>query len=163
MPASQWSSWPPIPARSVTCPPARPTAPSKPFPSNKGPPMKKFLSFSVAAIAGAVCIALNPAHAADTDVEIHGFVSQGYIKTTEENEYPVGNSGQGSFNFNDFGINFTKRLAPDLRVGLQLFAQDRGNFGNDTITLDWAYGDYRYQDWLGVRVGKVKIPLGLYN
>lgn len=126
--------------------------------------MKNFLSsFSVAAIAGAVCIVLNPVHAADADVEIHGFASQGYIKTTEENEYPVGNSGQGSFNFNDFGINFTKRLAPDLRVGLQLFAQDRGNFGNDTITLDWAYGDYRYQDWLGVRVGKVKIPLGLYN
>src|SRR3569623_224728 len=49
------------------------------------------------------------------------------------------------------------------RVGQQLFEQDRGNFGNETITLDWAYGDYRYQDWLGVRVGKVKIPLGLYN
>src|SRR3569832_1042139 len=30
-------------------------------------------------------------------------------------------------------------------------------------TVEWAYGDYRHKDWLGVRVGKVKIPLGLYN
>lgn len=126
--------------------------------------MKKLLSsVSVAVLAGAACVLSVQAQANDGDVEIHGFASQGYIKTTEENLYPVGNSGEGSFNFNDFGINFTKRLTPDLRVGLQLFAQDRGNFGNDNITLDWAYGDYRYQDWLGVRVGKVKIPLGLYN
>lgn len=29
--------------------------------------------------------------------------------------------------------------------------------------IDWAYGDYRFRDWLGFRAGKVKIPLGLYN
>ena len=125
--------------------------------------MNKVLSsLSIAMIASAVFAPVVPAHA-DADVEIHGFVSQGYIKTTKENQYPVGNSGEGSYNFNDFGINFARRVAPRLRVGLQLFAQDRGNFGNDKITVDWAYGDYRHKDWLGVRVGKVKIPLGLYN
>src|SRR3569832_1060973 len=123
---------------------------------------KALSSLSIAMIASAIFAPVVPAHA-ESDVEIHGFVSQGYIKTTKENQYPVGNSGEGSYNFNDFGINFTRRLAPDLRVGLQLFAQDRGNFGNDNFTVDWAYGDYRYQDWLGVRGGKVKIPLGLYN
>src|SRR3569833_1661158 len=113
-------------------------------------------------IASAVFAPDVPAHA-DADVEIFGFVSQGYIKTTKENQYPVGISGEGSYIFIDFGINFARRVAPRLRVGLLLFAQDRGNFGNDNITVDWAYGDYRHKDWLGVRVGKVKIPLGLYN
>lgn len=96
-------------------------------------------------------------------VEIHGFASQGFIQTTKENNFPVSNSGKGSFNFNDFGINFSKQLTPDLRIGLQLLAMDRGNYGKDKITLDWAYGDYRLKDWLGFRAGKIKLPLGLYN
>lgn len=96
-------------------------------------------------------------------VEIHGFASQGYIKTTSENNFPVSNSGDGSFNFNDFAINFSKEVTPGLRVGLQLLAMDRGSYGKDEITLDWAFADYRLQDWLGFRAGKIKMPLGLYN
>src|SRR3569833_812256 len=113
-------------------------------------------------IASAVFAPVVPAHA-DADVEIHGFVSQGYIKPTKENQYPVGNSGEGSYNFNDFGINFARRVAPRLRVGLQLFAQDRGNFGIDKITVDWAYGDYRHKEKQREQDDKDKIPLGLYN
>jgi hypothetical protein len=96
-------------------------------------------------------------------VQIHGFLSQGYVKTTKENNFPVTDSGKGSFNFNDFGINFAKGLTDDLHMGMQLFAFDRGSYGKDKITLDWVFGDYRFKDWLGFRVGKVKIPLGLYN
>lgn len=98
-----------------------------------------------------------------SDVEIHGFASQGYIKSTSENNFPVSNSGRGSFNFNDFAVNFSKEVTPGLRVGLQLLAMDRGSYGKDKITLDWAYGDYRINDWLGFRAGKIKMPLGLYN
>jgi hypothetical protein len=29
--------------------------------------------------------------------------------------------------------------------------------------MDWGYADYRWRDYLGVRVGLVKAPLGLYN
>src|SRR3569833_1631961 len=102
--------------------------------------MNKVLSsLSIALFACVVFAFVVSAHA-DADVEIHGFVSQGYFITTKENQYPVGNSGEGAYNFNDFGINFARRVAPRLRVGLQLFAQDRGNFGNDKITVDWAYG-----------------------
>lgn len=104
------------------------------------------------------------AHAFDIGgVDIHAFVSQGFVQTTKENNFPVSNSGQGSFNFNEFGINFGKQLTPDLRVGMQLFAQDRGSYGKDEVTIDWAYGDYRYADWLGFRAGKIKNPMGLYN
>jgi len=31
------------------------------------------------------------------------------------------------------------------------------------IDIDWAYADYRYRNWLGLRVGKVKKPRGLFN
>src|SRR3569833_1009379 len=98
--------------------------------------MNKVLSsLSIAMIASAVFAPVVQAHA-DADVENHGFVSQGYIKTTKENQYPVGISGEGSYNFYDFGNNFARRAAPRLRVGLLLFALDRGIFGNDKISVD---------------------------
>src|SRR5512138_2960611 len=96
-------------------------------------------------------------------VEIHGFASQGFIQTSKDNNFPVSNSGKGSFNFNDFAINFAKEVGPGLRVGVQLLAMDRGSYGKDKVTLDWAFGDYRIYDWLGFRAGKIKMPLGLYN
>lgn len=96
-------------------------------------------------------------------VEIHGFASQGFIQTSKDNNFPVSNSGRGSFNFNDFAVNFSKEVSPGLRVGLQLLAMDRGSYGKDKVTLDWAFGDYRVHDWVGFRAGKIKMPLGLYN
>src|SRR3569623_641000 len=104
--------------------------------------MKKLLSsISAALIAGAALT--TPGYEAD-DVEIHGFASQGYIKSSNGNQYPVSDSADGSFNFNDFGINFAKKLAPYLRVCFELFAQNRGYLGKDVVSVDCAYGDYRF-------------------
>jgi hypothetical protein len=96
-----------------------------------------------------------------TDVKIHAFVSQGFIKTTA-NEY-LTRSKRGSFEFTEVGINFTTNLSKDLRVGMQLFAHDLGPIGNYAPTFDWYYLDYRIRDWLGLRAGRIKIPFGLYN
>jgi hypothetical protein len=117
-----------------------------------------------ATIATSLLVLTANVHAMDAaGIDIHGFASQGFIQTSRENNFPVSNSGKGSFNFNDFAINFSKEVAPGLRVGLQLLAMDRGGYGKDKVTLDWAYGDYRPFDWLGFRAGKIKMPLGLYN
>ncbi len=94
------------------------------------------------------------------EINIHGYVSQGYLKT-DENNYLV-NSYDGSFEFTELGINFSKQF-DKLRVGLQLLSRDLGEFGNNEIKLDWAMGDYHFKDYLGIRVGKIKIPLGFYN
>jgi hypothetical protein len=96
-------------------------------------------------------------------VDIHGFASQGFVQTINQDSFIAKDSGKGSFDFNEFGINFSKQINPDLHMGLQFFAQDRGNYGKDKITLDWAFGDYRLDDWLGFRAGKIKNPIGLYN
>ena len=125
--------------------------------------MKK-ITTTVVAFAALLIMYTTSVNAVESGtLEVHGFLSQGFVKSTRENNFPVTNSGQGSFNLNDFGINFAKELNDDLHMGMQLFAFDRGSYGKDKITLDWAYGDYRSKDWLGFRIGKVKIPLGLYN
>jgi hypothetical protein len=95
------------------------------------------------------------------NIDIHGFISQGYLKTTDNFFY--GDTVDGSFEFNEFGINFSEALNDDLRVGLQILARDFGSNGDDEPVIDWAFGDYRIENWLGVRVGKMKAPKGLYN
>ena len=95
-------------------------------------------------------------------VEMHGFVSQGAIKTTGNN-YLVGNSKRGSLEFAELGANFTGQLTDRLRLGFQLFASKLGSNGNFNVKADWFNLDYRWRDWLGLRAGRVKLPFGLYN
>jgi hypothetical protein len=94
--------------------------------------------------------------------EFHGFVSQGFIVTTD-NDYLAHTEDQVSFEFTEVGLNATSALTDTLRAGMQLFARDLGPDGDYKATFDWFYLDYRWRDWLGVRAGRVKLPFGLYN
>jgi hypothetical protein len=94
-------------------------------------------------------------------VDIHGFVSQGYLKTTANNY--LAESKRGSPEFSEVGLNFTKSITEQLRVGAQLFARDLGPVGNYRPQFDWYYLDYRFADWFGLRAGRTKLPFGLYN
>lgn len=94
-------------------------------------------------------------------VEVHGFVSQGFIKTTENNY--LAESERGSFEFTEVGVNFTRSFGDRFRVGLQIFAHDLGPLGNYSPQLDWFYLSYQFWDWLGIRAGRTKLPWGLYN
>jgi hypothetical protein len=96
------------------------------------------------------------------DVSIHGFLSQGYMYSTDNN-YVSAKTSDGTFEYNEAGLNFTTQPLPNLRIGAQLFARDLGAQGNHKVTVDWAVGDYRFRDWLGIRAGRVKLPTGLYN
>jgi hypothetical protein len=98
-----------------------------------------------------------------TGLEMHGFVSQGYIKTFGNNYLAKAKANRGSFEFAEVGVNFTQPLGERLRLGIQLFARDLGPLGNYDIKADWFYLDYRYADWLGLRAGRIKLPFGLYN
>jgi hypothetical protein len=95
-------------------------------------------------------------------LEVHAFVSEGFILTTKNN-YLVPSTTRGSFEFAEAGINFTKPLTDRFRVGLQLFARKTGTLGDYSAKADWFYLDYHWQDWLGFRAGRVKLPFGLYN
>ena len=113
-------------------------------------------------------LAGGSAMAADlADVQFHGFASQGYLSTTNNNYYGR-TTGGGTFEFNEFGLNATARPVDRLRIGVQLFAGDQGKYGNDELKLDWAYGTYdlpmpvKWAD-LAVTAGRFKTNHGLYN
>jgi hypothetical protein len=93
--------------------------------------------------------------------DVHAFVSQGFMYSTANNY--LADSGRGSFEFTEVGLNFTKNISDRLRVGMQLFMRDLGPIGNYKPQFDWFYLDYRFFEWLGLRAGRTKIPFGLYN
>lgn len=96
-------------------------------------------------------------------LQVHGFVSPGWIYSTHRNDYLADSAGRGSFEFSEVGVNFTQPIGDDLRIGVQLFARKLGSEGAYSAKADWYYLDYRWKDWLGVRGGRVKVPFGLYN
>lgn len=95
-------------------------------------------------------------------VQVHGFASQGFA-LSNHNNYLTMDTSNGSFRFTDGGLNMSTNLTSRLRVGAQLYDREIGQLGGGRISLDWAYADYKFNDWFGVRAGKVKTVLGLYN
>jgi hypothetical protein len=98
----------------------------------------------------------------DRTVQVHGFVSQGFVKT-DENNWLTMNTSQGSGAMTDMGLNASSQLTDKFRVGAQVYDRNLGQLGEWHPSLDWAVADYRFTNWFGVRAGKVKTTMGLYN
>jgi hypothetical protein len=94
-------------------------------------------------------------------IEVHAFISQGYLKSSDNNFFA--DTEKGTTQFNEMGINFSADVMEKLRMGVQFFARDMGDIGNNEVRLDWAIADYRWRDWLGIRAGNMKWVNGLYN
>lgn len=94
-------------------------------------------------------------------VQIHGFLSQGYLNSSGNNF--LSQSKGGTFHFNEIGLNVNSQISETFRLGAQLISRDLGDYGDNTLRLDWAIIDYHADDTIGARLGKIKIPMGFYN
>ena len=108
----------------------------------------------------ALTLLAGPAQAQE-EVEIHGFVSQGYLKGTGNNY--LAKTKHGTWEFAEIGINFGTNVSDEMRVGLQLFARDLGDLGNFNFEFDWGFADYTWLDEMSFRMGRIKMPYGLYG
>ncbi len=96
------------------------------------------------------------------NVQVHSFASQGFAYSNDNN-YLTMNTSQGSFAMTDGGVNVSTQLTDKFRMGAQVYDSNVGQLGKWHPTLDWAVADYRFRDWFGIRGGKVKTVMGLYN
>ena len=99
---------------------------------------------------------------ADRTIQVHSFASRGFA-STNDNNYLTMKTTDGSFAMTDGGVNASVALTEKLRIGAQVYVRNFGRMGNWHPQVDWAYADYRFKDWFGVRGGKVKTALGLFN
>ena len=119
-------------------------------------------------LAAALSVAPGILHAqfdfklAGRAVQVHSFASQGFAYSNENN-YLTMQTSNGSFAFTDAGANISMQVNDKFRVGAQFYLRNIGNLGNFRPEVDWALGDYKFANWFGIRAGKVKTTLGLYN
>jgi hypothetical protein len=116
----------------------------------------------LAALGAAQADAQSTLTVAGREVQLHGFVQQGFVFTSDNNFLTMG-SDNGSGEMTDGGINASTKFNDKLRVGAQLYVRNLGQFGNGRVELDWVFADYQVNEKIGFRGGKVKTSLGLIN
>ncbi len=90
-------------------------------------------------------------------VEIHGYGHQGFLLTDLDNENKYLNADdKGTWRYNAMAILFTAKPQDKTTVWMQLH-------GRTDIEVDWAYVDYEFSNSLTGRIGKAKLPWGVYN
>lgn len=96
-----------------------------------------------------------------SNLQVHGFVSQGYLKSSNNNF--LAESLSGSEEFTEVALNANVSFLQDFRLGGQIYYRNLGDYSEDQIVLDWGILEYQPFDAVGLRVGKCKMPHGLYN
>ena len=92
---------------------------------------------------------------------IHGYLSQGFLKSINE-DYMEGTK-DGTFQFNEFGINFRSKISKNISAGLQITSKGYANYDNNKLEIDWAYGTYNIKNIVNFDAGILKTPVGMFN
>jgi len=99
-------------------------------------------------------------------VQIHGFATQGYTHTASNNFFGT-SRGNGSLQFTELGLNGSVRVSPHLHFASQVMSRRAGSTDDGHIRLDYGLADYRLDGEaapdLGLRIGRIKNPVGFYN
>jgi hypothetical protein len=99
------------------------------------------------------------------DINWHGFLSQSFI-LTDENEF-LGTSSDGSFKYNSAGLNASWKPTNRVQLSLQGLYKQIGNAEPKGVQLDYAIADISLVDEFeyggGVRIGRLKNPYGFFN
>ena len=121
--------------------------------------MKKRTALSL--LPGALALFAPLAHGDLNDVSYGGFVSVGYIETSQYN-YLVDSEG-GSFQFAEVGLNASWSPLDRTKLNGQLFAFELGQYGNYDPIIDYLFVDYSVNQAFGIQAGRVKHPYGIYT
>lgn len=120
------------------------------------------IAFALSLFVPAACsLHLHAQSMEDLNLQVHGYATQGFLYTNH-NSWNGTDSENGSAAWTEAVVNLSAQPDSKLRIGVQTRYYLLGDYG-DTITLDWAQVDYKVNDYLGFRAGKVKTPTGLFN
>lgn len=105
------------------------------------------------------------AFADDTSWQLHGALTQGITYTSDNNFYGASDDG-ASLKFTEVSLNASARLLPNLRASGQVLYRQMGEQG-ESGDVDYAFLDYQFLTEAtavaGIRAGRYKLPIGLYN
>jgi hypothetical protein len=92
------------------------------------------------------------------NLRIDGFVSEGYTRTSHNHDLVA--DPRGTFNFSSYSLLFKADVTDRFQVWSLLFSSSELK---DTVVLDWAFGEYIFNDRFHLKVGKIPLPIGIYS
>jgi hypothetical protein len=112
-------------------------------------------------------------------LQVHGFLTQAYADASfadcppgltcgpTESELNLGIPEGGTWDYRSMALQFRYEISPKDVMVVQLSSRLLGNspvtdLEND-IELDWAFYERRLSDDTSLKIGRVQIPLGIYN
>jgi len=120
------------------------------------------------ALFSALTLCFSHSYALDVsdDVALHGFVSQGFVYSPD-NAFAGSDSEDGSFNFRELGLNGSWNISQQFRVTGQLLSRTMDEVDDGYVRVDFLLADYLAysgeKSTFGVRLGRVKNAVGIYN
>ena len=125
------------------------------------------LAIRLLVAAGLALSAAPAAPAPPTDLQVHGFMSQGWTLSRGNNLNGRSSDHDGSGEFRELAANFSWQPAGPLLLSGQMAAIEHGKATDEDMVLD--YGLVDFTAWssagrrFGLRAGKLKLPIGFYN
>ena len=100
------------------------------------------------------------------NLKLHGFLTQNAIHTSANNMY--GNSEHSvSTDYTEAGVNVFYSPWEKFSFSLQGLYRNAGKVDVDTVDIDYAFIDFKLNEYdqgrNGIRLGRIKNPLGLFN
>jgi len=110
----------------------------------------------IAATLAAVCSSAGIANAAD--IKLSGFFNAvGNKHDAKDLRYAKSANDIWGFKSTALGIGLASHVDDNITLAAQLFADDEG------VTLDWAFGTYKFNDSSAIKFGKIKYAGNLYS
>lgn len=134
----------------------------------------KYSAKGVSGIVGCISLLVAAAGTANASqqnpAQIHGFISQGYTWSSQNNFFGKSSDG-GSFEHTEAAINISKQFNPHVFGAIQTSLRHAGNTDTledfDDAKIDFALldisTDVGNNRSAGVRLGRIRNPIGLHN
>jgi len=107
----------------------------------------------------------TPPAETSSKLSFHAYINQAYAKSDDHQIYGI--PTDGTTNYASLAVQFRYQMTPDDQVAVQFGHQRYGkstlNSVTEDIALDWAFYQRRLNDDTSVKVGRVQLPLGIYN
>lgn len=129
--------------------------------------MTKFVRYLCAELALAVLLNGSSARAEEADLRFQGFASQRLTATSGKNHFFGDTRGKFSTDYTEIGAGLSWRPHPQWLLSGQAIYRRGGKSENDEIEPDYFYAAYTPLEseagHLTFKLGKIKVPYGLYN
>ncbi|HEX5228744.1 MAG TPA: hypothetical protein VFW44_13590 [Bryobacteraceae bacterium] len=124
--------------------------------------MRNTVIATTAIFVFAACAAAQDDILQKLHLQIHGNLAEGVLYGSGNN-YLAADTTDGTGKWDEGTLSIMSVVNDHFRFGAQGTSWLLGELGRQNVELDWAYADYKFSSWFGVRAGQVKTPFGLYN